>query len=165
MCARHAQAKRPRRRIEIARNPPDLGATTAHRPGGADLDWFDAETETNAAQPPSSGTRRLRTEERACCDSSKVTDEGAAARSDTALLPDADGLGRRADASPPLARSLPAGAAHVRYGGEDHGCTSAERSCCRSPRRQRPSPAFTPAYPPLNPRLLDLYSLSATGWD
>ena len=106
-----------------------------------------------AAAPPAEG------QQSACCDSSKVTDEAARNRAVTLLYcqtlldwADASMRRRRSPEAFQIARVMYDAVAKI-----TGPCP--QTILLKEPADPQPVSTFTPAYPPLNPRLLDLYSL------
>ena len=115
----------------------------------------DANVPAAVTPPPGRGGNSNST----CCDSSKVTDEVARQRAvSSALLPDADRVGRRADAAPPLPEAFQQARLIYDTVARITGRTP-QTILLPQPASPPPVTAFTAANPPLNPRLMDLYSL------
>jgi Tc toxin complex TcA C-terminal TcB-binding domain len=116
----------------------------------------DTATAPAPAPPPTTGDDNNQS---ACCDSSKVTDETARDRAVTLLycqaLMDWGDHSRRRHRSPEafqIARLLYDTVARV-----TGRCP--QTILLKEPASPQPVSTFTPAHPPLNPRLMDLYSL------
>ena len=136
--------------LAAAAAPP---AATAAPPAATPAPPAGTAAPPAAAAPPAEG------QQSACCDSSKVTDEVARNRAVTLLYcqtlldwADASMRRRRSPEAFQMARVMYDAVAKI-----TGPCP--QTILLKEPADPQPVSTFTPAYPPLNPRLLDLYSL------